>query len=86
MTAMPRHRRQAILREATGYIELGELLVQQDTPVPPSGQRLLHRALDLLALLPEPTRSTANAASAGVPGRSISTCCSTMIWFSTLHR
>ena len=61
MTAMPRHRRQAILREASGYVELGELLVQQDNPVPPSGQRLLHRALDLLALLPEPTRSTANA-------------------------
>jgi tetratricopeptide (TPR) repeat protein len=58
MTAMPRHRRQAILREASGYIELGELLVQQDQPVPPSGQKLLHRALDLLALLPEPTRST----------------------------
>jgi tetratricopeptide (TPR) repeat protein len=61
MTAMPRHRRQAILREASGYIELGELLVQQDTPVPPSGQKLLHRALDLLALLPEPTRSMAMA-------------------------
>jgi tetratricopeptide (TPR) repeat protein len=61
MTAMPRHRRQAILREASGYIELGELLVQQDKPLPPSGQRLLHRALDLLSLLPEPTRSTAIA-------------------------
>ena len=61
MTAMPRHRRQAILREASGYIELGELLVQQDTPLPPSGQRLLHRALDLLALLPDPTRLTAIA-------------------------
>jgi len=61
MTAMPRHRRQAILREASGYIELGELLVQQDRPVPPSGQKLLHRALDLLAVLPEPTRSTAIA-------------------------
>jgi tetratricopeptide (TPR) repeat protein len=57
MTAMPRHRRQAILREASGYIELGELLVEQDKPVPPSGQKLLHRGLDLLALLPEPTRS-----------------------------
>ena len=61
MTAMPRHRRQAILREASGYIELGELLVHQDAPVPPSGQKLLHRALDLLAVLPEPTRSTAIA-------------------------
>ena len=61
MTAMPRHRRQAILREASGYIELGELLVRPDTPVPPSAERLLHRALGLLALLPEPTRSTAIA-------------------------
>ena len=61
MTAMPRHRRQAILREASGYIELGELLVQQDKPLPPSGQRLLHRALDLLAVLPEPTRLKATA-------------------------
>jgi tetratricopeptide (TPR) repeat protein len=61
MTAMPRHRRQAILREASGYIELGELLVQQDKPLPPSGQRLLHRALDLLAVLPDPTRLKATA-------------------------
>jgi predicted Zn-dependent protease len=60
-TAMPRHRRKAILREASGYIELGELLVQQDTPVPPSGQRLLQRAIDLLASLEEPTRSSAIA-------------------------
>ena len=57
MTAMPRHRRQAILREASGYIELGELLVQPDMTLPPSAQKLLHRALDLVAMLPEPTRS-----------------------------
>ena len=61
MTAMPRHRRQAILREASGYIELGELLVRQDIPLPPSARRLFHRAIDLLTLLPEPTRSTAIA-------------------------
>lgn len=61
MPDMPRYRRQAILREASGYIELGELLVQQDQPVPPSGQKLLHRALDLLESLPEPTRSMAIA-------------------------
>ena len=58
MAAMPRLRRQAILREASGYIELGELLVPSDGPVPPSGRKLLDRALGLLALLPEPTRST----------------------------
>ena len=57
MTAMPRHRRLAILRETSGYIELGELLVQQDMTLPASAQKLLHRALDLLAMLPEPTRS-----------------------------
>ena len=61
MTAMPRHRRQAILREASGYIELGELLVQQDTALPPSARKLLHRALDLVAVLPEPTRSMSAA-------------------------
>lgn len=57
MTAMTRLRRQAILRQATGYIELGELLVETDKPVPPSARRLLDRALGLLAELPEPTRS-----------------------------
>jgi len=58
MTAMPRIRRQAILREASGYIELGELLVQPDGPVPLSAEKLLNRALAMLATLPEPTRST----------------------------
>jgi len=57
MTAMTRLRRQAILRQATGYIELGELLVDTDQPVPESARRLLDRALGLLAELPEPTRS-----------------------------
>ena len=61
MTAMPRHRRQAILREASGYVELGELLLEPTRPVPPSSEKLLHRALDLVSLLPEPTRSTAGA-------------------------
>lgn len=57
MTAMTRHRRQAILREASGYIELAELLCDHDRPLPASGQRLLERSLALLASLPEPTRS-----------------------------
>jgi tetratricopeptide (TPR) repeat protein len=57
VTAMPRLRRQAILREAAAYIELGELLLEQDKPVPPSSQRVLERALGMLAELPEPTRS-----------------------------
>ena len=58
---MSRHRRQAILRESSGYVELGELLLEQDKPVPASGQKLLERAIDLLAHLPEPTRSHAAA-------------------------
>ncbi|MFM8497488.1 MAG: TPR end-of-group domain-containing protein [Planctomycetia bacterium] len=57
MTAMTRLRRQAILRQATGYIELGELLVEADSPLPASARRLLDRALALLSELPEPTRS-----------------------------
>ena len=61
MTAMTSNRRQAILREASGYIELGELLVQADAPIPPHAEKLLHRGLAALDLLPEPTRSRADA-------------------------
>jgi tetratricopeptide (TPR) repeat protein len=61
MTVMTRNRRQAILREAAGYIELGELLVEADTVPPPHAENLLHRALAALDLLPEPTRSKPDA-------------------------
>jgi tetratricopeptide (TPR) repeat protein len=61
MTAMSRNRRQVILREAAGYIELGELLVQADAPTPPHALKLLSRALAVLDQLPEPTRSKADA-------------------------
>lgn len=57
MVAMTRLRRQAILRQTAGYIELGELLVDADAAVPASARRLFDRALALLAELPEPTRS-----------------------------
>jgi len=67
MTAMTRLRRQAILRQATGYIELGELLVETDRPVPASASRLLERALGLLAELPGPGPLGRRPASA--PGR-----------------
>lgn len=61
MTAMTRLRRQAILRQAAGYIELGELLVDAERPLPPSATRLFDRALAMLAELPEPTRSLPHA-------------------------
>jgi tetratricopeptide (TPR) repeat protein len=61
MAAMTRNRRQAILREAAGYIEIAELLVDGDRPTPLSAQRLLSRALEGLGELPEPTRSMPDA-------------------------
>lgn len=61
MNPMSRNRRQAILREAAGYIELGELLVQADTATPPHAQKLLRRSLATLDQLPEPTRSKPDA-------------------------
>lgn len=61
MTAMSSHRRQAILREAAGYIELGELLVQPDLPTPPHAAKLLQRGLAAVRQLPEPTRSRPDA-------------------------
>lgn len=61
MPAMSRIRRQAILRQAVGYIELGELLVETDKPVPASAEKLLRRALHTLDELPEPTRSKPDA-------------------------
>ena len=57
MTVMSRPRRKAILRQASGYIELGELLVEADRPVPASARRLFDRALGLLDSLPEPART-----------------------------
>jgi len=44
------------LRRAAGYIELGELLVDGDSPVMPSAARVLRRALDELQSLPEADR------------------------------
>ena len=61
MTAMSRNRRQAILRQSAGYIELGELLVETDRPVPASAEKVLLRGLRILDELPEPTRSKPDA-------------------------
>ena len=44
------------LRRAAGYIELGELLVDGDGPTPPAARKVLFRALDELACLPDELR------------------------------
>ena len=49
MTDMVRLRRQAILKQTAGCIELAEMLVETDKPVPPSAANLLRRALATLA-------------------------------------
>ena len=57
MTAITGLRRQSLLRQSSGYVELAELLLETDKPTPPAAQKLLLRALGLLEELPEPTRS-----------------------------
>ena len=59
--AMTSLRRKSILQQSSGYIELGELLVEADKPTPLAAQKLLLRALELLNQLPEPTRSKPTA-------------------------
>jgi tetratricopeptide (TPR) repeat protein len=50
-----------LLRHAAGYLELGELLVEGESPVPPPARRLLERALESVAELPAETRRAADA-------------------------
>jgi tetratricopeptide (TPR) repeat protein len=61
MNTATRQRCQALLKEASGCVELAELLLEQELPLPPSGQKLLGRALGLISELPEPVRSHAPA-------------------------
>ncbi len=53
--------RQLHLRQASGYIELGELLTDGEGAVPATAQRVLQRGLAELGLLSEPTRSGTTA-------------------------
>jgi tetratricopeptide (TPR) repeat protein len=52
---------QVVLRRATGYIELGELLIDGDRVAAVPAQRLLRRALAEIAGLPEHERTSRSA-------------------------
>jgi tetratricopeptide (TPR) repeat protein len=56
-----RQRSELLLRQTAGYVELGELLVDGDAPVPPSAMKLLERARRTLAELPEGERESPQA-------------------------
>lgn len=53
---MNSQRRSLHLRQATGYVELGELLADGDAPLPETARKLLRRALAELRELPEHSR------------------------------
>jgi tetratricopeptide (TPR) repeat protein len=53
--------RQILLRRAAGYLELGELLVDEQGSPPASARRLLERSLDELRQLPDEVRPGALA-------------------------
>jgi len=61
MSTSPPVHEPMILRHAAGYVELAELLVDGESPAPPSASRLLHRALDTLGHLPAETRGKPDA-------------------------
>lgn len=61
MHPAPASRRKRILVQASGYLELAELLLDGEASTPPSAARLLRRALAELASLPEADRAGADA-------------------------
>lgn len=54
---MNRVGQQHLLRQAAGFLELGELLVQPDQPTPTASLPVLHRALSTLAEIEPPLRN-----------------------------
>ncbi len=59
--AIEQARQTMLLQQASGYVELAELLVRPEQPTPPSAARLLERALGLLDELSERERDREDA-------------------------
>ena len=55
-TAMTREKQLHLLRQAAGFLELGELLVEPDQPVPPASLTVLRHALQAIESIEPPLR------------------------------
>lgn len=58
---MSRADQQHLLRQASGFLELAELLFEPDQPIPPASAKLLQRALSLMESIEPPLRQTTEA-------------------------